>query len=99
MQNGDLGHVSDHINMNRPASPYLAAVFFDFEVDALEDGEGLDFGEPEGLMLGSKLDEEIHFEVQYRYNYILLCFYVYADVCGVFQGIFKGDGVCVCVKF
>lgn len=49
--------------MNRSAFPYLAVVFYDFELDALEDGEGFDFGEPEGLMLGSKLDEEIHFEV------------------------------------
>jgi hypothetical protein len=49
--------------MNIAGFPYIAIVFFDFEVDALKVGEGFDFREPEGLMLGSKLDEEIHFEV------------------------------------
>lgn len=44
---------------------YLAVVFLDFEIDTLKDGEGFDFGEPEGLMLGSKLDDKIHFEAQY----------------------------------
>lgn len=51
--------------MNPSAFLYLAAVFFDFEVDALEVGEGFDFGEPEGLMLRGELDEEIHIELVY----------------------------------
>lgn len=90
-----MWHVSDDFDMNRPASPYLAAIFFDFEVDALEDGEGFDFGEPEGLMLGSKLDEEIHFEVQYSYTRFLLNFCAAAEACEISGYLQMRQGVCV----
>lgn len=54
-------------------------------------------------MLGSKLDDEIHFEAQYSSMFVSFLLLLCVCLMGVvkFQGIFKmrRDGVCVCVKF